>query len=561
MNSIYTYISIILLLLINFTGLGQFQERLKSDVRLSQIDLQLKSNIDSAYYLAEDLLLQQDIDEEETKWAYSVLALVEQLKGNGYDAVIHLEESKNYEVDDPYLNAYSLYVDALISIEIANESQALETILEAIDIFENLNSDENLAGCYTILSKIYSNLDKPTLASENLQKALSIHTKNNNFNRIAGDYHNLAILALGTHPDSSLTLLNKAIQINLQNDNIRWLANNYYMKSNVFVALQKMDSAFHYIRKAESLYIELKDKSSELGTKSTLGHLYFKANSLDSAKSAYKTVIWESKNQPNQIDISDVYKNMADIYFLEAQFDSSRSYTQLFMNAKDSINKKKNQHILSIVTLRNEFELQKEELLLENDRIKLSVQRKNTLITALIILIVMISFFIYNIYRWKKLDKKKNEVDAQLMQKEIELKNKELTLAVMGQLKQTKSLDKLEEQLAVIEDKAPKKLKPELQKLISEVSRDNGPLLWKEFELRFSNVHNEFYERLKERAPDLTPAEIKVCSFLKLGLNSKEISALLFKTPASIEVDRARIRKKLGLTNSKTNLSQYIFDI
>jgi len=546
---------------VTLNGFGQFQDRIKSDIRLSQIDQQLKSNIDSAYYLAEKLLQEPDIDHQETKWAYSILALVKQLKGNGYDAVIHLEKSNTYKVEDPYLNAYSLYVDALISIEIANESQALETILEAIDIFESLNSDENLAGCYTILSKIYSNLDKSALANENLQKALSIHTKNNNMNRIAGDYHNLAILSLGTDPDSSLKLLNKAILINLQNENFRWLANNYYMKSNVFIILQKMDSAFQYIRKAENLYTKLHDKSSKLDSQSALGHLYFKTNQLDSAKSIYKFVIRESKKQSNQIDLSGVYNNLSDIYFRETQFDSSRNYTQLFMDTKDSINKKKNQHILSIVTLRNKFELQKEELLLENDRIKLSVQRKNTLIIALIILIIMISFFIYNIYRWKKLDKKKNEVNAQLMQKEIELKNKELTLAVMGQLKQTKSLDKLEEQLTLIENKASKRLKPEIQKLISEVSRDNGPLLWKEFELRFSNVHNAFYERLKERAPDLTPAEIKVCSFLKLGLNSKEISALLFKTPASIEVDRARIRKKLGLTNSKTNLSQYIFDI
>lgn len=561
LNSILRYIGTILLLLITINCIGQFQDRLKSEIRLSRIDQKLKSNIDSAYSLTEDLLLQPDITKEESKWAYSVLALVKQLKGNGYDAVIHLEKSNNYAVNDPFLNAYSLYVDALISIEIANESKALETILEAIDIFEELDNPEHMANCYTVLSKIYYDLEKPDQAITHLQKALTIHLQNKDTRSLAGDYHNLAIHIVRQNPDSCLKLLNSAIQINQHNENVRWLANNYFLKSNAFVVLKKMDSAFHYIRKAENLYIQLNDKSSELKSKSALGHLYYKSCIMDTAKSIYKFVINESQKQSNEIDLLIVYNKLSDIYFQESEFDSSKSYTQLFINTKDSINKKKNQHILSIVKLRNKFEVQKEELLLENDRIKLSVQRKNTFIIALIILIAMISFFIYNVYRWKKLDKKKNEVDAQLMQKEIELKNKELTLAVMGQLKQTKSLDKLEKQLSVIENKAPKKLKNELQKLISEVSRDNGPLLWKEFELRFSNVHNEFYERLKERAPDLTPAEIKVCSFLKLGLNSKEISALLFKTPASIEVDRARIRKKLGLTKSKKNLNKYLSDI
>jgi len=67
------------------------------------------------------------------------------------------------------------------------------------------------------------------------------------------------------------------------------------------------------------------------------------------------------------------------------------------------------------------------------------------------------------------------------------------------------------------------------------------------FEAQFREIHARFYERLDALHPDLTPTEKKICTFLKMNLNTKEIAVLLLSTPASVEVTRAKIRKKLGL--------------
>ena len=52
------------------------------------------------------------------------------------------------------------------------------------------------------------------------------------------------------------------------------------------------------------------------------------------------------------------------------------------------------------------------------------------------------------------------------------------------------------------------------------------------------------------------PTEKKICTFLKMNLNSKEIAVLLLSTPASVEVTRAKIRKKIGLDHSQS-LTEY----
>ncbi len=80
------------------------------------------------------------------------------------------------------------------------------------------------------------------------------------------------------------------------------------------------------------------------------------------------------------------------------------------------------------------------------------------------------------------------------------------------------------------------------------------------FETQFKDVHADFYERLDAKHPELTPTEKKICTFLKMNLNSKEIAVLLLSTPAYIEVARARIRKKFGIGHHDS-LSGYIAGI
>ncbi|MBS1914467.1 MAG: hypothetical protein JST22_20930 [Bacteroidetes bacterium] len=65
---------------------------------------------------------------------------------------------------------------------------------------------------------------------------------------------------------------------------------------------------------------------------------------------------------------------------------------------------------------------------------------------------------------------------------------------------------------------------------------------------RFTNgVEAEFYLRLRERWPDLTPKQERLCGLLRAGLRTHEISALLGLEPEGLKAQRKRLRKKLGL--------------
>lgn len=83
---------------------------------------------------------------------------------------------------------------------------------------------------------------------------------------------------------------------------------------------------------------------------------------------------------------------------------------------------------------------------------------------------------------------------------------------------------------------------------------------WKEFELRFEEEHEKFREKITGMHPDLTPNEIKLCTFLRLNMASKEISELTGQSVRALETARSRMRKKLGLDRSD-NLIQYLHEI
>lgn len=96
-----------------------------------------------------------------------------------------------------------------------------------------------------------------------------------------------------------------------------------------------------------------------------------------------------------------------------------------------------------------------------------------------------------------------------------------------------------------------KKENIDAKNIISEISTDIDEKLktdsWKRFEIAFNAVYEDFYQNLLKDFNNLTPTEMKMCAFLKLGMSSKDISAVLFITPESVKVARSRLRKKLSI--------------
>ena len=73
-------------------------------------------------------------------------------------------------------------------------------------------------------------------------------------------------------------------------------------------------------------------------------------------------------------------------------------------------------------------------------------------------------------------------------------------------------------------------------------------------------MYEQYYERLKNIAPELTPNDLRICALMRLNISTKEIALLTNRTVGTVDNIRSSIRKKLKLEDD-TNLQEYLLNV
>ena len=144
------------------------------------------------------------------------------------------------------------------------------------------------------------------------------------------------------------------------------------------------------------------------------------------------------------------------------------------------------------------------------------------------------------------------------LQTELELKDRELVTFLLQLSQKNELINKVSNLLQKAKSANTKKTKATLEKL-DELLMSNRiqTLDWEIVENQIEKLHPGFIGRLQSKYPSITIKDQKLCSYIRLGLSSKEIAGLLNITPKSVEIARVRLRKKLQIPQ-KVRLSNYI---
>jgi DNA-binding CsgD family transcriptional regulator len=133
-----------------------------------------------------------------------------------------------------------------------------------------------------------------------------------------------------------------------------------------------------------------------------------------------------------------------------------------------------------------------------------------------------------------------DQVKNQLRHKTMELARKAHENEIKNQL-----LDTIKEKFEQLKQH-PESLKSratEIQRLLDTYISQKDQT----FEIQLNELHQDFFEKLKKHTPGLSPHDLKLCAYIKIGFNSKEIADLLSIQPSSVYITRSRLRKKLNL--------------
>lgn len=148
------------------------------------------------------------------------------------------------------------------------------------------------------------------------------------------------------------------------------------------------------------------------------------------------------------------------------------------------------------------------------------------------------------------------------LQSQVIHKNKELANNTLHLIHKNKILNAIKSNLNSLLDNSLNQTKrAQVEAIISKINRELKNEKFQEvFDEYFDDVHQDFISRLKEKHPDLSPRELRLCAYLKMNLSTKEIAPLMNISVRGVEIGRYRLRKKLELERDE-NLIDYLLKL
>lgn len=447
-----------------------------------------------------------------------------------------------------------------VYMDLGDFDSALEHLLLALTN-ANLEKDTtNLIYINYNLGTLYQRLNKFDDALEYYLKGLELSKLTNNQEGLIYSYSiGLAYQQRGEYK-TALSYNAMAIPACIKLDKLDDLANIYNNMSNVYMLMKKYDTATHILNKSIKI-------SKEAGNFRQLGIAYANMGKTKELTKQYDSAIYYlilSKNIFSEHGHSNLesiaLRMISDVYEANTDYENAFKYFKLHENIADSIINENVQNQLS--EIKTKYETQEKEK--ENTYLKKDIEfekRKSYLLTIIaigLLVIGVISLILFYFIRRNTITKKQlAESEARRLENDLESQKRELTLGALSLSRNIEFINSLIDELKELADHVNDDGIQPLNNIVTKLAKQQSDNSWKEFEKRFSEIHNGFYSRLILEYPNISQNELKLSAFLKLGMNTKEICSITFQSVRAVEAARLRLRKKLNLTNGE-NLGLFL---
>lgn len=472
-----------------------------------------------------------------------------------------------------------------------NPVEALQYYFDATDIFIALHDSLGMAKSYSNIGNIMRSFLDYEEALNYFQKSLEIATKYKQNRNVANLYINLAIL----HNQLKDSL--KALE--------DYQKSYYYAKlsgiktgeaatmSNLadqFYKLQHFDSAYFYYQASLIQSIASNDSLSIYLTKFDLARMQFKiapslamVDSLDlllrkihsfgsyrwdgskdmemiecylfldedkKASNLVKQSLEKSKNGGN-LEMS--IKFLQQLHTIDHRLGKFEEAYQHSIKLADLVDSAYNETKASII---GGMEAERQLLMREKERddlekantIKASIISQQRIIIGasciILLLVIALGFISYKRFQSSKWLLEEKQLN---LKKELAYKNRELVNFAFEIVERTELMETVSTEISrwsKNEDKNQEKLK-ELTKRIK--TSLNVVKKRKEFDTHVNSVYGSFIHNLNQNYPGLSNNEHRMAALIRMDLSSKEMASILGISPKSVDMNRYRMRKKLGL--------------
>lgn len=421
-----------------------------------------------------------------------------------------------------------------IRLQLKDYKLALDNYENALEIFNKMAEGDEKSKPYSAFIPIYNNLgivskelNQPDKAIEYYLRGISLARKTpGEYVILANLLNNLGSLYLNLgKTKEAFELLNEALNIRIENDDKTGQANSYREMATYFTTQNDIRKAINFL----DLSLKMANEIGSISLQAEITGMLF-----------------------------EHYNNRHNA-------DSALKYKILYTDVKEKLNEEATRKELAHLELTSLLQEKEKIRAFEQKRKDFSYLMIGLTLILLLAILGLLYFLSHSRVRRLRLEKeninlasKNLELEKSNLLQELEIKNKELATNVMYQIQKNEFIHEIGQKLQKLSYSITKADQQLIIGIIKDLEKTQDTTIWNEFEVRFQQVHNDFYNKLNVINPELSLNDRRLCAFLRLNMTTKEICSITGQSIRSIEVARTRLRRKLDLTNSDTGLIEFL---
>lgn len=526
--------------LLNGATLNEMEKA--KDLIQQAYEVQYSNPKQSAYYATQAINLIKDEEKNDIK-AEAMLALgsAQKLLGEFDHGIKTLYEGLDYVTPSNKSLEGEIYnMISVLYCRLSDYRQSISLNEKATAIFKAIGDSAQIAACYNTKGIVHTYLNEFTIAEQFFQQALSINRSLKNIKKIAANLNNLCLYEGNTL--EKLEFIKEAIAIN-KNLNSTWsLAENYNNMGKQYYYAKDYPKALEALQKAQEIAISLGAKDLMCDNYEYFSWCYAKLGKYQKA-----------------------YNYLQQLTTLNKELHS----ISLLRNTEQEIAQKK-------------YQAQRRAAELKEQSYKIELLKRNQyILVTIFISLVIVCIFLYKWYKRKKnmelvkaryeLEQSEREIaELKVRQQELELQSvqdalnnsrQEATSFAVFLQSRNELLEKIRSMIKEGYKLNNTDINAHLKKVNAFIKQhQNGDKTNSALLLTIEEKNQEFLKRLMDVHPNLTQGEKYLATLLRANLSTKEIAMLTGTMPKTINMNRYRLRKSLGIS-SEEDLTNYLQQI
>ena len=469
----------------------------------------------------------------------------------------------------------SYYWTGMIYEMFGDYEKAIEYDFKSLEIAEKINNQKLTAITLNNIGLVYS-YQQPFYheALKYFRRYLAISTEINDESEIMGANMNIGMVYLNMNiPDSAEYYYRTAYSMARKLGNQYNIGLSYASLAGIEKLKHNIDLYYDYTHKAIGIY----SKEGYLVSLAAIYHdfseWFFTQNIPDSA------LYYSSK----MLDIADTYSlgiykqkglyRLSMIYYLTNDYQKAFETLHEYDILKDSLSSEEIKEKLARLQTIYKVSIKDKEI--ENYKIYQTLQdQKEQRLWLVLIIIIIASFAIILLvmvkHRKEKIVnrqkeiilKKEKELSKMALEKsrakekeletELEFKARQLTSHAVSMMQKNKLMQELSANMQKVVKTVNNDQKHEIAKLQQQIKQSlNVEKDWELFKIYFEQVNKDFFTKLLQIEPSLSPNDLRLSALIRLNMNIKEAATVFNIEPASIKSARYRLRKKLSLSQDE----------